>query len=43
MAVALVCVGDSSARALALISGIVHEAACPGIFVYITDGHPEEL
>jgi AmiR/NasT family two-component response regulator len=29
--VALVCVGDSSARALALISGIVQEAACPVI------------
>jgi response regulator NasT len=31
--VALVCVGDSSARALALISGIVQEAACPVIAV----------
>lgn len=29
--VALVCVGESSARALALISGIVQEAACPVI------------
>ena len=31
--VALVCVGDSSGRALALISGIVQEAACPVIAV----------
>jgi AmiR/NasT family two-component response regulator len=31
--VALVCVGDSSARALALISGIVQEATCPVIAV----------
>jgi response regulator NasT len=31
--VALVCVGDRSARALGLISGIVQEAACPVIAV----------
>jgi AmiR/NasT family two-component response regulator len=31
--VALVCLGESSARALALISGIVQEATCPVIAV----------
>ena len=38
--VALVCVGDSSARALALISGIVQEATCPVIAV-LDAGDPD--